>query len=277
MQPTSVDFKVDFNFNGYIMIVLDSVPILLWDVDGTLADTEKDGHRVAMNRAFAEFGLAWDWDSALYGELLRVTGGKERIAYYIQQYHPDFKPPYALDTWIADLHRLKTTHYLAIVESGQLPLRPGVKRLLTAAYQAGWTQAIVTTTSLENVTTLVTQQLGATALEWFALIAAGDCVPAKKPAPDVYHYALAQLHCQPHQCLALEDSENGLQSAQGAGIPVLITLNDYTREQCFTGALCQIDHLGEPDQPFQVIQGHACLQQARYIDLTVLQCLFKPL
>lgn len=248
---------------------------LLWDVDGTLADTEEDGHRVAINRAFAETGLNWYWDSELYRELLRVTGGKERIKHYIERYQPVFDAPPDLDGWIADLHRLKTRHYLEIVQSGQLPLRPGVKRLLTEAHQAGLILAIVTTTSPENVTTLLRQQLGESALDWFALIAAGDCVPHKKPAPDIYHYALAQLHLSPQQCLAIEDSENGILAAQGAGIATLITHNEYTRDHAFPGALLQLNHLGEPGQPFQVFGGNA--YGAGWVDVGLLQRLFTPI
>src|SRR5262245_50367357 len=124
---------------------------LIFDVDGTLADTERDGHRIAYNAAFAEKGLAWDWTVSLYGELLSVTGGKERIRHYLEHWRTDFSPPADLDAFIADLHAVKTRHYTQLLRSGGIPLRPGVRRLLEEARAAGLRLAIVTTTTPANV------------------------------------------------------------------------------------------------------------------------------
>ena len=191
---------------------------LIFDVDGTMADTERDGHRVAFNRAFADASLDWNWSIERYGELLSVTGGKERIQQYLTTDHSEFEPPGDRREWIAALHKAKTAHYTQLIEDNVVPLRPGVKRLLQEAREAGLRLAIATTTTPANVTALLQTALGADSLAWFDVIAAGDIVPAKKPAPDIDYYALEALQLDPEVCLAFEDSEAGLRVCQ-AGKP----------------------------------------------------------
>ena len=236
---------------------MNTLKALLFDVDGTLADTERDGHRVAFNQAFAEAGLDWEWDVSLYQQLLAVSGGKERIRYFIEVWLPEFELPEDLDSFIRKLHRSKTRYYLKLLEHGDIPLRPGVERLLHEAIRTGLRLAIVTTTTAENVTALLGSTLGVDSIGWFDVIAAGDIVPAKKPAPDIYLYTLEQLGLAAAECLALEDSDNGLLSSTGAGIKTVVTVNDYTRQQDFSAAVIVLDQLGEPGAGFDVLSGEA--------------------
>ncbi len=228
---------------------------LIFDVDGTLADTERDGHRVAFNQAFVEVGLDWDWSVELYEKLLAVTGGKERIRYFLDEFNRDFPRPPELDDFIAGLHKSKTQHYTNLLGQGAIPLRPGVERLLNEARVAGLRLAVATTTTPANVEALLINTLGPDSMSWFEVIAAGDIVPAKKPAPDIYDYALQEMKLQPAQCLAFEDSENGIKSSLGAKLTTIITINDYTHSHDFNGAALVLDQLGEPGQPFTVLQG----------------------
>lgn len=230
---------------------------LLFDVDGTLADTERDGHRVAFNKAFAEAGLDWDWTVELYDDLLSVTGGKERIRFYLQKYLPEFSPPDGPVYFSTGLHQRKTHFYLQMLQQGEIPLRNGVKRLLEAARAAGLRLGIATTTTPENVTYLLSSTLGEDSPDWFEVIAAGDIVAKKKPAPDIFQYALDVMGLKAESCLAFEDSRNGILSATAAHLKTLVTVNEYTRHHDFSAAVLVVDQLGEPDQPFVVLQGEA--------------------
>lgn len=213
---------------------------LIFDVDGTLAETE-EVHRAAFNDAFLEAGLDWHWGRELYGELLRVTGGKERIAHFIDTVQ---RKPRSSDTaaMIAMLHRRKTALYAHRIGAGHIELRPGIAELIAAARAAGVRLAIATTTSRPNVDALLAATLEVGALP-FEVIVAGDEVAAKKPAPDVYLEALRQLRLDARSCLALEDSANGVRSAHAAGIPVLVTKGMYTLADDFSGAIAVLDDL----------------------------------
>ncbi|MGK7886602.1 MAG: HAD family hydrolase [Crocosphaera sp.] len=239
---------------------------LIFDVDGTLAETERDGHRIAFNRAFTEADLNWYWSESLYGELLEISGGKERIRHYIQQYHPEIKE--SLETLIPQLHQAKTTHYRNLLSSGEIQLRQGVKRLIEEAYQEGIRLAIATTSALPNALALLEKHLNP---NWFEVIAAGDIVAKKKPYPDIYNYVLEKMNLKPEECLVFEDSFHGLQAAAQANLKTIITLHDYTKNQDFYLATLVLNHLGEPHNNFTVIKGD--LPNKGYFDLELAKIL----
>jgi len=217
---------------------------IIFDVDGTLADTE-DGHRKAFNKAFAESNLNWHWDIGLYGQLLKVTGGKERIKYFTADFLTDYNKPDNFDDFVKNLHKIKTRHYTAMLREGNIPLRPGIKQLIQDAHAAGIILAIATTTTPENVSALLEVGLGKNWNSYFSANGCGDIVPHKKPAPDIYFWVLEQLGLSPADCIALEDSQNGLRSSLAAGIKTYMTINQYTRSQDFTGAAGVFDDLSD--------------------------------
>jgi HAD superfamily hydrolase (TIGR01509 family) len=238
---------------------------LIFDVDGTLADTERDGHRIAFNAAFAEAGLSWDWDAALYGELLAVTGGKERMRFFCERHDPAFLQQPDADARIKALHAAKTKHYLALLDKGGIPMQPGVARLMREARAAGLRLAIATTTTPENVTALLPAEL----MAMFEIIGAGDMVPHKKPAPDIYLWVLEQLGLPASACLAFEDSANGLRASLAAGLPTLVTESEYTLDHDFSGAFAVLSDLGEPGKPSQVRRGD--MHGKRFVDVELLK------
>ncbi|OSJ08925.1 phosphatase [Bradyrhizobium canariense] len=212
---------------------------LIFDVDGTLAETE-ELHRQAFNHAFAHHGLDWQWDRAVYKDLLRVTGGKERN----RAHHERLRIAAPLsDVDIAELHRIKTAHYAELVQTGCCPLRPGVTDLLVAAKARRQRLAIATTTSHGNIDALLSRALGKRWAADFDAIVAGDDVRLKKPAPDVYVEILARLKLDASDCVAIEDSANGLIAASWANIPVLITRSMFFRDDDFSQARVVLDDL----------------------------------
>ena len=221
---------------------------LIFDVDGTLADTES-AHRAAFNHAFAEFGLDWVWDDGLYTELLNISGGKERILHYWKTAHPDLREvdAGALQDTVNRLHELKTAAYEDAVNSGAVSLRPGVLKLMDEALREGVQLAIATTTSPVNIAALLRRAVGP---DWrlnFTAIGDASTAPIKKPHPQVYLQMLHALKLHAYQCLAFEDSSNGLRSAAAAGIATLITPTRYTADHDFTGALRVLPDLGRVD------------------------------
>lgn len=242
---------------------------LIFDVDGTLAETERDAHRVAFNATFKHFGLDWYWTEDMYGILLKVTGGKERIQYYIDDFHPNLPEVDDLSAFIAQLHKDKTNRYYDIMVNENVPIRTGIERIFREALEANITLAIATTTNPQNIEALLVHNLDPEAMNWFKVVAAGDMVKNKKPAPDVYQLALDGLKLPPQQCIAIEDSFNGLQSAKAAQLPTIITVSGYTKHEDFSGADLVLSDLGEPNQPMQVIAGD--VGGADYISIKVLQ------
>jgi HAD superfamily hydrolase (TIGR01509 family) len=225
---------------------------LIFDVDGTLAETE-EMHRSAFNQAFASFGLGWNWDPPLYKKLLRVAGGKERVLHYLMSRRP--QDVAALEREIPQIYALKTKLYSAMVREGTLRPRPGVKRLIAEARTAGIRLAIATTTNPANVDALLQRALAPSGESLFGVIVAGDEVAAKKPAPDVFDVALRRLGLRASACVAFEDSANGVMSARRAGLAVVATPSAYTYDDDFTGAASVVSTLGEPGEPHQHFAG----------------------
>lgn len=211
---------------------------LIFDVDGTLADTES-AHRAAFNHAFEELGLGWHWDDALYTQLLEISGGKERVQHYWEQMRPDVKglDGQAVKDTIARIHELKTAYYEAAVNDGAVSLRPGVLGLIGEAVAEGVQLAIATTTSPVNIAALLRRAMGPDWRHSFVAIGDASSAPLKKPHPQVYQQILQTLQLDPSECLALEDSGNGLKAATLAGLATLITPTRYTKHHDFERAM----------------------------------------
>jgi HAD superfamily hydrolase (TIGR01509 family) len=203
---------------------------LLWDVDGTLAETERDGHRIAFNLAFDDLDLPWHWDEAHYGRLLAVTGGIERLLHDMSA-RPD--APTDRESLARELHRLKTRHYADIVRGGGISLRPGVRELIADCAAAGLRQAITTTTSRQNVEEL----LAANGLDGFEFMLCADSAPRKKPDPQVFQMALERLGLPAGEVLAIEDSPAGVAACAAAGVPVVLARSAYFASTAAAAAL----------------------------------------
>jgi len=230
-----------------------SLKALIFDVDGTLADTERNGHRIAYNKAFEELGVKWHWSADTYAELLSVTGGKERMKYFVENYQPELPADRSLQELIAEIYMTKTRIFNQMLQKGLIPLRSGVARLFKEARESGIRLAIATTTAPSNVKYLLSSNLGEESLGWFDIIAAGDDVENKKPSPEIYQLVLQEMGLKADECIAFEDSKMGCQSATKAGLPVIITVNDYTRDEPFIGAGLVLGQLGDPGVPAELI------------------------
>ncbi|PFG16664.1 HAD superfamily hydrolase (TIGR01509 family) [Propionicimonas paludicola] len=240
------------------------MPALIFDCDGVLADTERDGHLPAFNEAFAEFRLDLHWDVPTYAEKVKIGGGKERIA-------SDLPPRADTDEVVRGVHKRKTELFLDRVRDGLLPGRPGIHRLIAEALQAGWTVAVASTSAEASVRGVLEHAVGA-ALAARCHVYAGDIVAAKKPAPDIYLLVLRDLGLDPRECIVVEDSGIGLQAALAAGLTTVITVSTFTAEDDFAGAALVVDHLGEPGQPSIVISGPADLADG-FVTLSHLESL----
>ena len=217
---------------------------LIFDCDGVLVDTERDGHRVAFNRAFSAIGLDVSWDVELYGELLKVAGGKERMTAYFEQAG---WPAGASDkaSFIADLHKRKTAIFKEMIASGQLPLRSGINRIIDEAAAAGIRLGVCTTSNPISVDGVL-DLMGPERKQKFEFVLAGDVVSRKKPDPEIYDLAKERLGLPGHSCMVIEDSRNGLLAAHGAGMPCLITTSTYTTNENFDHAVKVVPELGDP-------------------------------
>ena len=210
---------------------------LIFDVDGTLADTEL-AHLAAFNQAFAQEDIGWQWDVPLYTQLLEVSGGKERMLHYWRQVRPDVTDlGNGVQATVARLHELKTAAYEQAVRDGAVQLRPGVLALIEAAHAEGLRLAIATTTSAVNIVALLRRAIGPDWQRFFTVVEDASTAPRKKPDPMVYQQTLARLAVPAAACLAFEDSANGLMAARTAKLATIVTPNDFTAHHDFTGAL----------------------------------------
>jgi HAD superfamily hydrolase (TIGR01509 family) len=258
------------------------VSALIFDCDGVLADTERDGHLPAFNRTFEEFGLPVRWSEEEYGEKLKIAGGKERMTSLLA---PEFVRQAGLPTdadgqreAVAAWHRRKTEIYTEMVEAGKLPGRPGIARIVAEALDDGWALAVASTSSEASVRAVLDHVVGAEQAARFALVLAGDVVPAKKPAPDIYLLAVERLGVEPRQALVVEDSRNGLLAAVGAHLTCLITVSSYTEHEDFSEAVLVVSSLGEPDGAHtEVLAERGVHVSAAWVSLTDLRaCLAAP-
>jgi HAD superfamily hydrolase (TIGR01509 family) len=242
---------------------------LIFDIDGTLADTE-EGHRCAFNLAFQRFNLGWHWERGEYLGLLRITGGKERLAYYIEHSDLSGAEKRRVMARIPDIHLEKTKFYSSMAADGGIPLRPGIERLIGEAREAGLRLAIASTTTRANIDALLRATLGPNGLAGFSVIACGDEVAHKKPAPDIYQLALRRLERDAAACVAFEDSVNGLRAAVAAGLPTVVTPTMWTEGSDFVSAGLLLPHLGDPGNPVPDEPGRQ-LKHAPWLTLAELQ------
>jgi HAD superfamily hydrolase (TIGR01509 family) len=254
------------------------VTALIFDCDGVLADTERHGHLPAFNQTFEEFGLPVRWDEEEYGRKLAIGGGKERMRSLLT---PEFVAAAGLPTdpegqaeALAAWHRRKTEIYTAMVAAGKLPARPGIARIIEEAYAAGWLLAVASTSAEPSVRAVLEHAVGAERARDFTVLA-GDIVPKKKPAPDIYLLALDRLAVAPGEAVVVEDSGNGLAAARAAGIACVVTVNGYTADEDFTGAAFVVDSLGEPGaDPITVLANDSPAKPGSYVTLADLAAVF---
>lgn len=251
------------------------MPALIFDCDGVLADTEQHGHLPAFNQTFTDFGVPVQWSVREYAEKVKIGGGKERMRSVITPelaaalgMHDDG----AVDQAVRDWHRRKTEIYTNLVESGAMPGRPGVVRLVTEARNAGWTLAVASTSAEPAVRAVLGHVVGDELADHFAVFA-GDIVPHKKPAPDIYLVALGTLGLSPDEAIVVEDSRNGMLAALASGLRTVVTVSGYTREEDFTGAALVVSSLGDPDsgEPAEVLANPNGLDVTDAVSLATLQ------
>lgn len=218
---------------------------LIFDVDGVVAETEADGHRVAFNKVFEEEGIDARWDQALYGELLKIAGGKERMKTVV--YSGDFKKDVGdKEEYIKKLHKRKTEIFQRLILEGGLPARPGVKRIIEEAHERGIKLGVGSTSNIDAVTTLLKSTLGEKVFGCFNVVLAGDVVKRKKPDPEIYSLNAERLGVAPAECCVVEDMVIGLEAARAIGMKCVVTRSFYSRNDDFSGADLVVDSLGEP-------------------------------
>jgi HAD superfamily hydrolase (TIGR01509 family) len=257
------------------------MPALIFDCDGVLADTERDGHRPAFNETFAEIGLPVTWSVQEYAERLKIGGGKERMASLLT---PEFvraqglpADPAGQKELLADWHRRKTARYKEIVYAGRLPGRPGIARIVGEAIGAGWTLAVASTSAEESVRAVLAHAVGSDHAARFEVFA-GDIVPAKKPDPAIYDLAVDRLGIERGDAIVIEDSRNGLLAAVGAGLRCVVTVSSYTTEEDMSEAVMVVTSLGDPGEPAVVLANRGGAHPGELVTLADLDaCRTQPI
>ena len=258
------------------------VTALVFDCDGVLADTERFGHLPAFNQTFREFGLPVQWSEEEYGRRLLIGGGKERMASLLT---PAFvreaglpEDPDAQREEVARWHRRKTQLYTEMVAAGQLPPRPGIRRIITAAQDAGWLLGVASTSAEASVHAILDYAVGPDRAARFDVFLAGDCVEHKKPAPDIYLLALERLGVPASEVLVVEDSRNGLLAATAAGLRCLVTVNGYTRDEDSSEAALVVTSLGDPGgERTTVLANRSAARPGDHITLDDLEACLAPM
>ncbi|GAC1626647.1 MAG: HAD family hydrolase [Ktedonobacteraceae bacterium] len=255
------------------------VNALIFDCDGVLADTERFGHLPAFNQTFKEFGLPVQWSEEEYGEKVKIGGGKERMASlltdeFVRQAHLPTDAE-GQKRVLAEWHKRKTSIYKEIVASGHLPGRPGIARIASEAIANNWKLAVASTSAEESVRAILEYAVGPERAAHFEVLA-GDIVPKKKPAPDIYQLALERLKTRPEETLAVEDSRNGLLAAVGAGLRCVVTVSSYTENEDMHEAILVVSDLGEPGKPMLVIANRGQAHPSSYITLNDLKACLLP-
>jgi HAD superfamily hydrolase (TIGR01509 family) len=250
-------------------------PALIFDCDGVLADTEQFGHLPAFNQTFADFDVPVHWSVEEYAEKVKIGGGKERMRSIVT---PDLaarlglSDEAAVDDAVLAWHKHKTALYTQMVESGVMPARPGIARIAREADSAGWVLAVASTSAEPSVRAVLTHAVGAELADHFSVFA-GDIVPRKKPAPDVYLLALHELGLDPNETIVVEDSANGMQAALAAGLRTVVTVSGFTSGEDFTGASLVVTSLGEPSggEPAEQLRNPSGVSVPGVVSLATLQ------
>jgi HAD superfamily hydrolase (TIGR01509 family) len=253
---------------------------LIFDCDGVLGDTEQFGHLVAFNQMWKELGVPWQWSTEEYGHKLKIGGGKERMASlfsdseFLKAWPTAPEDEEARKDIVAAWHKRKTEIYKEIIHSGQIPARSGIRRICEEALTHGWLLAVASTSAPEAVNAVLRHSTGETVAARFSAVLAGDVVKAKKPSPDIYVLAAQQLGVPPEACVVVEDSNNGVEAAFGAGMKCIVTVSSYTRDDDFSHASIVLTCLGDPDgEKCEVLQNRSLANPVGYFSVTDLEAL----
>ncbi|NQU88534.1 MAG: HAD-IA family hydrolase [Mariniphaga sp.] len=254
---------------------MEQLKAIFFDMDGTIIDTEKDGHRIAFNQAFAQYGINAEWDISKYHQLLQIAGGKERMKFYFQHEGKKYLPEgTSLVDLVQNLHLLKTELFISLIENGKLPLRPGIKRIMKEANEKNILVGICTTSNEKAVKVIINSLLGDIKID---LVLAGDIVSHKKPDPEIYLLALQKTNLSANEVVVVEDSENGVIAAKNAGLTVFVTVNEYTRDENLSLADAVVTSLGDNLEKTQVLAGNLNLKNTQKVNISHLMALLNPM